>query len=144
MTMPTWDAAFRMPKRLRQPFRGAQQPPSSSVLSAPRSRLRVPGLPCPDPTATLPGFRGAGCPKRAMFRKLLIANRGEIARRINLVAQRLGISTVAVYSDADASLPFVREASEAVRIGPAAPKSSYLNMAAVLEAAKQTGSEAVH
>ncbi len=79
-----------------------------------------------------------------MFRKLLIANRAEIARRINLVAQRMGISTVAVYSDADASLPFVREASEAVRIGPAPPKSSYLDIAAVLEAAKKTGAEAVH
>ncbi len=79
-----------------------------------------------------------------MFRKLLIANRGEIARRINRVAQQMGISTVAVYSDADASLPFVREATQAVRIGPPPPKSSYLDVAALLEAARTTGAEAVH
>ena len=54
-----------------------------------------------------------------MFRKLLIANRGEIARRINQVAHQMGIQTVAVYSDADEKLPFVREADEAVHIGKA-------------------------
>lgn len=79
-----------------------------------------------------------------MFRKLLIANRGEIARRINRVAQQMGISTVAVYSDADASLPFVREATQAVRIGPPPPKSSYLDIGALIEAARTTGAEAIH
>jgi acetyl-CoA carboxylase biotin carboxylase subunit len=79
-----------------------------------------------------------------MFRKLLIANRGEIARRVSAVARGMGIHTIAVYSDADASLPFVREASEAVRIGPGPAKDSYLNAAAILDAAKQTGAEAVH
>lgn len=79
-----------------------------------------------------------------MFRKLLIANRGEIARRINRVAQRMGIATVAVYSDADAKLPFVREADQAVRIGPPPAKESYLNAAALLEAARSTGADAVH
>ena len=79
-----------------------------------------------------------------MFGKILIANRGEIARRINAVAQGMGIRTVAVYSDADEKLPFVREANEAVRLGPAAPKDSYLNAEAILAAAKQTGAEAVH
>jgi acetyl-CoA carboxylase biotin carboxylase subunit len=79
-----------------------------------------------------------------MFRKILIANRGEIARRINAVAQGMGIKTVAVYSDADEKLPFVREANEAVRLGPAPAKDSYLNVEAILAAVKQTGAEAVH
>ncbi|MBI3185541.1 MAG: ATP-grasp domain-containing protein [Myxococcales bacterium] len=79
-----------------------------------------------------------------MFSKLLIANRGEIARRINAVARGMGLATVAVYSDADQKLPFVREASESVRIGPPPAKESYLNAAAILEAAKRTGAEAIH
>ncbi|GHG63453.1 acetyl-CoA carboxylase biotin carboxylase subunit [Comamonas sp. JC664] len=79
-----------------------------------------------------------------MFQKLLIANRGEIARRIGVVARSMGLKTVAVYSDADADLPFVKEADEAVRIGPAPAKDSYLNVAAILEAAKQTGAQAIH
>ena len=79
-----------------------------------------------------------------MFSKILIANRGEIARRLGLVAQSMGIKTVAVYSDADAELPFVKEANEAVRIGPAPAKDSYLNVEALLAAAKQTGAEAIH
>ncbi|AKJ06360.1 acetyl-CoA carboxylase biotin carboxylase subunit [Archangium gephyra] len=79
-----------------------------------------------------------------MFKKLLIANRGEISRRINAVAKGMGIATVAVYSDADAELPFVREADEAVRLGPAPAKDSYLNISAILEAAKSTGADAVH
>lgn len=79
-----------------------------------------------------------------MFGKLLIANRGEIARRINRVARSMGLSTVAVYSDADRELPFVREASEAVRIGPPPARESYLDAAAILQAAKKTGAEAIH
>ncbi len=79
-----------------------------------------------------------------MFSKILIANRGEIARRLGVVAQSMGIKTVAVYSDADADLPFVKEANEAVRIGPAPAKDSYLNVEALLAAAKQTGAEAIH
>jgi acetyl-CoA carboxylase, biotin carboxylase subunit len=79
-----------------------------------------------------------------MFKKLLIANRGEISRRIGVVARGMGLSTVAVYSDADADLPFVKEADEAVRIGPAPAKDSYLSVPAILEAAKRTGAEAVH
>ncbi|MFL5346994.1 MAG: acetyl/propionyl/methylcrotonyl-CoA carboxylase subunit alpha [Hyalangium sp.] len=79
-----------------------------------------------------------------MFKKLLIANRGEISRRIGVVARGMGISTVAIYSDADADLPFVKEADEAVRIGPAPAKDSYLNIPAILEAAKKTGAQAVH
>jgi acetyl-CoA carboxylase, biotin carboxylase subunit len=79
-----------------------------------------------------------------MFKKLLVANRGEIARRISAVARGMGIATVAVYSDADAELPFVREADEAVRVGPAPARDSYLNIPAILEAARATGAEAVH
>jgi acetyl-CoA carboxylase biotin carboxylase subunit len=79
-----------------------------------------------------------------MFSKILIANRGEIARRINTVAHGMGVKTVAVYSDADASLPFVKEANESVRLGPAPAKDSYLNTQALLDAAKKTGAEAIH
>jgi acetyl-CoA carboxylase, biotin carboxylase subunit len=79
-----------------------------------------------------------------MFRRLLIANRGEIARRINHVAQRMGLETVAVYSDADAAAPHVKEATRAVRLGPPPARDSYLNIEAVLAAARETGAEAVH
>ena len=79
-----------------------------------------------------------------MFESVLVANRGEIARRIMRTAERLNIKTVAVYSEADAGLPFVREATESVLLGPASPAQSYLNIPAVLEAAAQTDAEAVH
>ncbi len=79
-----------------------------------------------------------------MFRSLLIANRGEIATRVMRTAQRLGIRTIAVYSDADAGALHVAMADEAVRIGPAAARESYLNIEAVIAAAKQTGAEAIH
>ena len=79
-----------------------------------------------------------------MFASVLIANRGEIARRVLVTARRLGIRSVAVYSDADADLPFVAEADEAVPIGPAAPAASYLNAAAILAAARKTGAGAIH
>ncbi len=79
-----------------------------------------------------------------MIGSLLIANRGEIARRINRTAQRLGIRTIAVYSEADAGMPFVTEADEAVLIGPANPAESYRNGEAILAAAKATGAEAIH
>jgi acetyl-CoA carboxylase, biotin carboxylase subunit len=79
-----------------------------------------------------------------MFSKLLIANRGEIARRIGRTARRLGIGVVAVHSDADAEAPFAREADERVRIGPPPPRESYLNIEAILAAARETGAEAIH
>ena len=79
-----------------------------------------------------------------MFRKILIANRGEIALRVIRACQELGIRTVAVYSDADASAPHVREADEAVLIGAAPSSESYLRGDRILEAAKLTGAEAVH
>ncbi|WP_245831712.1 acetyl-CoA carboxylase biotin carboxylase subunit [Oceanobacillus senegalensis] len=79
-----------------------------------------------------------------LFTKILIANRGEIARRIIRTCERLGIQTVAVYSEADREAPFVQEATEAVYIGESQAKKSYLNMDKVIEAARETGAEAIH
>ncbi|MGX7893948.1 ATP-binding protein [Tsuneonella sp. HG222] len=79
-----------------------------------------------------------------MFKKILIANRGEIACRIIRTARRMGIATVAVYSDADARAPFVALADEAVHIGPAPASESYLVADTIIAACKHTGAEAVH
>src|SRR5688572_30709731 len=79
-----------------------------------------------------------------MFKKILIANRGEIACRVAATAKKLGIRTVAVYSDADADAKHVLACDEAVHIGPSAPKESYLRGERIIEAAKATGAQAVH
>ncbi len=79
-----------------------------------------------------------------MFKKILIANRGEIACRVIKTARRMGIATVAVYSDADARAPFVRMADEAVHIGPAPAAQSYLIADKIIAACKATGADAVH
>ncbi|HET9170368.1 MAG TPA: biotin carboxylase N-terminal domain-containing protein [Actinospica sp.] len=76
--------------------------------------------------------------------RILIANRGEIALRVIRTARAMGLGTVAVYSAADAGSPHVRAADAAVRLGPAAASESYLNVAAVLAAARETGADAVH
>jgi acetyl/propionyl-CoA carboxylase alpha subunit len=76
--------------------------------------------------------------------KLLVANRGEIASRIFRTAHTMGIATVAVFSDADADLPFVRDAGEAFRLGPGPSRDSYLRIDRILEAARATGADAVH
>jgi len=79
-----------------------------------------------------------------MFKTVLVANRGEIAVRIIRTLRAMGISPVAVYSDADRFAPHVRLADQAVRLGPAPAAESYLNVAAVIAAARATGAEAVH
>src|SRR5512147_2869616 len=79
-----------------------------------------------------------------MFKRILIANRGEIAVRVIRACRELGIESVAVFSDADARAPHVALADRAVRIGPAAAADSYLSMDAVLDAAGQSACDAIH
>ncbi|MFZ9177926.1 MAG: biotin carboxylase N-terminal domain-containing protein, partial [Limnohabitans sp.] len=79
-----------------------------------------------------------------MFHTVLIANRGEIACRVAATAKRLGIRTVAVYSDADANAKHVQACDEAVHIGGSSPQESYLRWERILEAARQTGAQAIH
>ena len=81
---------------------------------------------------------------RLMFKKILIANRGEIACRVIRTARRMGIKTVAVYSDADARAPHVKMADESVRLGPPPASESYLKAELIIDACKATGAEAVH
>ncbi|MDB4997747.1 MAG: Methylcrotonyl-CoA carboxylase biotin-containing subunit, partial [Myxococcaceae bacterium] len=81
---------------------------------------------------------------KPLFEKVLVANRGEIARRVMRTCKRLGIKTVAVYSEADAEAPHVSDADEAILIGPASPKESYLNVDAILGAIEKSGANAVH
>ncbi|MFC6081622.1 acetyl-CoA carboxylase biotin carboxylase subunit [Sphaerisporangium aureirubrum] len=79
-----------------------------------------------------------------MFGSVLVANRGEIARRVIRTVRAMGLRAVAVHSEADAELPFVAEADAAFALGPAAPAQSYLDIARVLEACRATGAEAIH
>src|SRR6185312_11709945 len=83
------------------------------------------------------------CP-RAMFEKVLIANRGEIALRINRACKEMGIATVAVHSTADADSMHVRLADESVCIGPPPAAQSYLNIPAIISACEITGADAIH
>jgi acetyl-CoA carboxylase biotin carboxylase subunit len=78
------------------------------------------------------------------FKTILIANRGEIALRVMRTCRAMGIATVAVYSDADAQAPHVRFADEAVHLGPAPSKDSYLNVERIIDAARRTGTDAIH
>src|SRR3954471_24662503 len=91
-----------------------------------------------DGAAVLLGGRGVS------IRKVLIANRGEIAVRVARTCREMGIPTVAVYSDADRGALHVRSCDEAVRIGPAASRESYLVIDNVLEACRKTGATAIH
>ena len=86
----------------------------------------------------------SGCEGLSVIESLLVANRGEIACRIFRTAKRLGIRTIAVFSDADALAQHVRYADEAIRIGPAAPRESYLNVARILDVARSSGAQAIH
>src|SRR5690606_9165705 len=79
-----------------------------------------------------------------MFEKILIANRGEIALRIQRACRELGIKTVVVHSEVDRDAKYVRLADESVCIGPASPRESYLNMPAIISAAEVTDAEAIH
>ncbi len=79
-----------------------------------------------------------------MFQKVLIANRGEIAIRVARTLKEMGVGSVAVYSEIDRDAPHVREADEAFLIGPAVPAESYLNIAKIVETAKEAGAEAIH
>jgi hypothetical protein len=92
--------------------------------------------------------RGRSPPGRSsrvtMFKKILIANRGEIALRIQRACREMGIKSVIVYSEADREAKYVKLADEAVCIGPAASSLSYLNMPAIISAAEVTDAEAIH
>src|SRR6266403_80589 len=79
-----------------------------------------------------------------MFKKILIANRGEIAVRIIAACREMGIATVAVYSDVDRAALHVRKSDEAYAIGPAPAAESYLRMDKILDVAKRSGAEAIH
>ncbi len=82
--------------------------------------------------------------EKPLLRKILIANRGEIALRIARACRNLGIKTVGVYSTADSELMHLRFVDEAICIGPSASKDSYLNVNAILTAAELTGADAIH
>ena len=152
---PEEDEAFKAP--IRQTLRGRGQPLLRHRAAVGRRHHR------PGQTRDVLGLSFAASPERAdpgralrrvpdvrgdhrMRRmiSLLIANRGEIARRIIRTARRLGIGTVAVYSEADANALHVREADEAVQIGPAPARESYLVGEKIIAAAKATGAEAIH
>ncbi|MBS1892733.1 MAG: carbamoyl phosphate synthase, partial [Actinobacteria bacterium] len=79
-----------------------------------------------------------------MFKKVLIANRGEISIRVARTLREMGIASVAVYSEIDRDAPHVREADEAFLLGPAVPAESYLNIAKIIEVAKEAGAEGIH
>src|SRR6202051_1935473 len=102
--------------------------------SSPHARLR--------PPARKAGPRPEGCISKPMFKRILIANRGEIACRIIKTARRMGIETVAVYSEADRDALHVEMADEAVPIGPPPAAQSYLVIDKIIEACKASGAEA--
>src|SRR5439155_13898573 len=91
-----------------------------------------------------PAAATTGAAGPPMFDRILIANRGEIACRVARTARRMGIRTVAVYSDADADALHVAVCDEACRLGPPRPRDSYLNGKAIVAIAKRTGAQAIH
>src|SRR5512142_2850978 len=96
------------------------------------------------PARPWPSSRGPEVGMPGPLRKLLVANRGEIAVRVIRAARELGIATSAVYSDADTDSLAVRLADEAMHIGPAPASKSYLNVSAILDAAAKSGADAIH
>jgi acetyl-CoA carboxylase, biotin carboxylase subunit len=115
----------------------------SGTLSRPRDLAQSRGV--PRVSRGTPNIWGAwGAPHLLMFGTVLVANRGEIARRIFRACRRLGIRTVAVFSEADTGSPHTREADTAVLIGPPPARQSYLAIERILEAAHRTGADAVH
>src|SRR5690606_28145671 len=128
---------FRFPRSLARSPSADRMAPTHPRRRPPRRAHDGPRRPDPDDSAAR---RGGG----GMIRSLLVANRGEIACRIIRSARRMGIRTVAVYSDADAKALHVRQADEAVHIGPSPAAESYLRGDKIIEAAKATGAEAIH
>src|ERR1051325_168852 len=151
---PVPGAPYAARQAARKPVEEARQHPA--VMMLPRWPIQnpVPGLVRHPRLSNSPGIRkedvggrdkpGHGARASFAFNKILIANRGEIACRIIKTARRMGIATVAVYSEADAEALHVREADEAVLIGPPPSAESYLRIDRIIEACKQTGAEAVH
>ena len=133
---------FREPEqRVRHLGAHARRRHHRSARHAQRARLRAVDLPRGGRAHAAAGAVRRG----AAMKALLIANRGEIARRIMRTARRMGLRTIAVYSDADRDALHVREADAAVRIGGAAPRESYLNIAAIIDGgASSAGADAVH
>jgi hypothetical protein len=121
--------------------RAAPPPIHLSTAGRPDGRLRARALPIERPTGKPALSADFGAP---MFKKILIANRGEIACRIIKTARRMGIKTVAVYSEADKDALHVEMADEAVAIGPPAAAQSYLVIDKIVDACTATGAEAVH
>src|SRR4029453_4765252 len=112
----------------------------SEAVIGPLARRRIDFWPAtPQPFGA--GKAGA---TRCMFKRILLANRGEIACRIIKTARRMGIETVAVYSEADRDALHVEMADEAVLIGPPAAAESYLSMEKIIEACRKTAAQAVH
>src|SRR4051794_4121001 len=135
--------------RSRRSRRRCSSPPGSTTTASSTRATPARCSACRCPSCTTSQSRGAvatassGC-ERQVIRSLLVANRGEIARRVFRTAREMGITTVAVFSDPDADAPFVREADVAVRLSGASPADTYLRGDLVVEAALRAGADAVH
>src|SRR4051795_1427012 len=135
--------------RSRRSRKRCSSPHASTTTASSTRATPAPCSACRCRSCTTSRSRGvvatasSGC-ERQMIRSLLVANRGEIARRVFRTAREMGITTVAVFSDPDADAPFVREADVAVRLPGASPTETYLRGDLVVEAAIRAGANAVH